>query len=77
MRAIGVSRISLTAASEATISAAAPSLTPEALPAVTVPPWRNDVGFSLASASIVVARGMFVLVDDHRIALALRDGDGR
>ena len=43
------------AASEATISAAAPSLTPDALPAVTVPPsLRNGVD-SFASASIVVS----------------------
>ena len=36
-RAIGVRPCARAAASEATISAAAPSLTPEALPAVTVP----------------------------------------
>ena len=36
--------------------AAAPSLTPEALPAVTVPSGRT-IGLSLASASMVVARG--------------------
>ena len=54
MRAIGVRPCFCAAASEATISAAAPSLTPEALPAVTVPPLRNGVG-SLASASSVVS----------------------
>ena len=34
--------------------AAAPSLTPEALPAVMVPGWRTN-GLSLASASAVVS----------------------
>ncbi len=34
----------------------APSLTPEALPAVTVPSGLT-IGFSLASASSVVSRG--------------------
>ena len=55
-RAMGVRPYFFTAASEARISAAAPSLTPEALPAVTEPPLRNGVG-SFASASMVVARG--------------------
>ena len=54
---MGVRPYFFTAASEATMSAAAPSLTPEALPAVTVPPsFLNGVG-SLASASSDVARG--------------------
>ena len=35
-------------------SAAAPSFTPEALPAVTTPPSKS--GFSLASASMVLSR---------------------
>ena len=43
-------------ASSASSSAAAPSLMPEALPAVTVPPGRTT-GFKVASVSIVVARG--------------------
>ena len=38
------------------ISAAAPSLTPDALPAVTVPSLRT-IGFSLASLSRLVRRG--------------------
>ena len=54
--------------------AAAPSLTPEALPAVTVPSGRT-IGFSLASASMRRRARMLVLVDDDRIALALRDLD--
>ena len=54
-RARGVRPCLFAAASEAMISAAAPSFTPEALPAVTVPPClRNGVG-SLASASSVVS----------------------
>ncbi len=51
---------------------AAPSLTPEALPAVTVPPLRNGVG-SFASASMRGGARMLVAVDDQRIALPLRD----
>jgi hypothetical protein len=47
------------------MSAAAPSLTPEALPAVTVPPLRNGVG-SLASASSVVSPRMLVALDQDR-----------
>ena len=73
MRAIGVRPYFLAAASEAMISAAAPSLTPDALPAVTVPPSRNGVG-SLASASTVVpARGCSSLATTTGVALALRD----
>ena len=41
MRASGVARALRPPSSEATISAAAPSLTPEALPAVTVPSGRT------------------------------------
>src|SRR3569623_118421 len=54
MRARGVSPCAFAAASDATMSAAAPSLTPEALPAVTVPGLRNGV-LSLASCSSVVS----------------------
>jgi hypothetical protein len=57
MRAMGVNPCFSTAAAEASSRAAAPSLTPLALPAVTVPPSRTK-GLSLASASAVVsARG--------------------
>ena len=45
------------ASSEAMISAAAPSLTPEALPAVTVPSLRNGVGSLASCSSVVSARG--------------------
>ncbi len=55
-RARGVRPCCLAAASDATISMAAPSLTPEALPAVIVPSGRTT-GFSLARLSMVVARG--------------------
>ena len=55
-RARGVRPLRLAASSEAMMIAAAPSLTPEALPAVTVPSART-MGLSLASASRVVARG--------------------
>ena len=56
IRASGVRPWRPTASSEATISAAAPSLTPDALPAVTEPPSRNGAR-SLPSASIEVSRG--------------------
>jgi len=55
-RASGFRPYFSSAASEATSSAAAPSFTPEALPAVTVPPLRKGVG-SFASFSSVVSRG--------------------
>ena len=42
------------ASADATTRAQAPSLTPEALPAVTLPPSRNGAG-SLARRSIVVS----------------------
>ncbi len=54
--------------------AAAPSLTPEALPAVTVPSART-IGFSLAERLEAGRARMLVPVDDDRIALALRDLD--
>ena len=54
MRARGIRPWALTAAALAMMSAAALSLTPLALPAVTVPFSRNGVG-SLASCSSVVA----------------------
>ena len=73
-RARGVRPLRFAASSMATISAAAPSLTPEALPAVTVPSGRT-IGFSLASASSAGLARMLVAVDDDRIALALRDLD--
>jgi hypothetical protein len=56
MRARGVSPCCRAAASEATRRAQAPSLTPEALPAVTVP-FGRVIGRSLASASMEVSRG--------------------
>ena len=40
-----------------TSSAAAPSLTPDALPAVTEPPWRNGVGKAASCSSVVSGRG--------------------
>ena len=55
-RALGFSPWRLTPAALASSNAQAPSLMPEAFPAVTVPPARNGVG-SLASASRLVARG--------------------
>jgi hypothetical protein len=59
----------LIAASEAISSAAEPSLTPEALPAVTVPPSRTT-GFSLARALQRRLARMLVAVDDRRAGLA-------
>ena len=55
-RAMGVSPWRLAAEAEARISPAAPSFTPAALPAVTVPPLRKGVS-RRESASIDVARG--------------------
>ena len=56
-RASGSSPYRSTAASEASSRAAAPSLMPDALPAVTLPPARK-AGLSAASDSaVVLARG--------------------
>ena len=50
----------------------APSLIPDALPAVTVPSLRT-IGFSFSRPSIVEFRArMFVCVENDRIAAALR-----
>jgi hypothetical protein len=56
IRASGVTPSRSTIEPLITSSAAAPSLTPDALPAVTVPGVRNGV-FSPASASSDVSRG--------------------
>ena len=57
MRASGAARIALAFAVDVTTSAAAPSLMPDALPAVTLPSFLN-AAFSAASFSAVVpARG--------------------
>src|SRR6266516_2210171 len=56
-RARGLSPWRLTAASDAMIIAAAPSLTPEALPAVTVPGLRNGVLSFARPSSVVSGRG--------------------
>ena len=53
----GVSPWRLAASSEAMISAAAPSFTPEALPAVTVPGSRNGVFRRSSISSVVSGRG--------------------
>jgi hypothetical protein len=55
-RARGVSPKRLTASAFASSNAQAPSLTPEELPAVTLPPGRNGVG-NFAKASRLVSRG--------------------
>ena len=56
-RARGVRPWRRAASSEATSSAQAPSFTPEALPAVTVPPSRNGVGSLASPSSVVWGRG--------------------
>ena len=71
IRARGVRPCRRAAASLATSSAQAPSLTPEALPAVTVPSGRT-IGASFASASARRRARMLVAVDDPRRALLLR-----
>ena len=53
IRARGVNPWAFTASASARISAAAPSFTPDALPAVTVPSARNGVA-NLANCSLVV-----------------------
>ena len=73
-RARGVRPLRFAASSVATIRAAAPSLTPEALPAVTVPSGRT-IGLQLGQRLDAGLARMLVAVDDDRIALALRDRD--
>ena len=68
-RAIGVRPWRFAPLPRRASSAQAPSLTPEALPAVTVPPSRNGAR-SLASCFEGGLRArMLVRVDDHRVAL--------
>ena len=56
--------------------AAAPSLTPGALPAVTVPSFLN-AGLRARSASIdSIGARRFVGIEQHRIAFALGNRDG-
>ena len=71
-RARGASPWRRAASSEATSSAQAPSLTPDALPAVTVPPSRNGVGSLASPSSVVCGARVLVAIDRYRIALALR-----
>ena len=74
MRASGLRPRLLASSAVISTSAAAPSLMPEALPAVTVPSLAK-AGRSLAIASSVAPwRGIFVLVDDD-VALAGLDRD--
>ena len=56
-RARGFRPYSFTAASEATMSAAAPSLTPDALPAVTELDGPNSAGNLASVSSVVSGRG--------------------
>jgi hypothetical protein len=67
MRARGVRPYCAAVASSASSSAQAPSFTPEALPAVTVPSGRTT-GFSLASASRLVSRGCSSCANHDRLA---------
>ena len=77
IRAIGVMFRAAARLADITTSAAAPSLTGGALPAVTVPSFLN-AGLSAASDStVVVAADGFVAIDDDRLALLLRHGDRR
>ena len=71
-RARGFRPCAFTASSLARMMAAAPSLTPEALPAVMVPGLRT-IGLSLARLSSVVSGAdVLVLVDDDRPGFAAR-----
>ena len=56
MRAIGVSPAFLAASADATTTAAAPSLMPDALPAVTVPFFSNRATSFCKISSVVSAR---------------------
>src|SRR5450830_1830339 len=75
IRARGVRPYCLTASALASSKAHAPSLTPEALPAVTVPSARTTP-LSFASASILVARGCSSLLT-VMASLFLWNHDGR
>ncbi len=78
MRAIGVRPCFFAAASEAMISAAAPSLTPEALPAVTVPPSaKSGLQLRRAPPCVVPARGCSSLSTTSGSPLRCGIGDGR
>ena len=66
IRARGFSPSSLAFSSDMISSAAAPSLSGQALPAVTVPPSLNT-GFSAASFSIVVPGARAVVLADDRL----------
>ena len=57
MRASGVSPSSLARVSLITTTAAAPSLSGQALPAVTLPPSRNTGASEESFSSVVPARG--------------------
>ena len=73
MRASGVRPSACARSAAITTSADAPSLTPGALPAVTVPSFLN-AGFSAASAcGGGVGADRLVAIDDERRALLLRD----
>ena len=74
-RARGVSPCRRAASSEATMSAQAPSLTPEALPAVTVPSARNGVGERRELLERRLGARMLVALHHQWRALALRDLD--
>ena len=77
MRARGVRPCAFTAASDAMIIAAAPSFTPDALPAVTVPGSRNGV-LSLARAfERRLGARMLVRVDHRPADLAARSRPAR
>ncbi len=72
-RAFGVRPYFFAASSEAMITAAAPSLMPEALPAVTVPSGF-DVGLQLGQRfERRVRPRMLILIDDDRRTLTLWD----
>mmetsp|Transcript_37268 Transcript_37268/g.76054 ORF Transcript_37268/g.76054 Transcript_37268/m.76054 type:complete len:220 (+) Transcript_37268:234-893(+) len=56
-RASGVKPLAVTASSLATTIAAAPSVMPDAVPAVTVPSFLNTVGSLPSDSAVVPARG--------------------
>ena len=75
IRAIGSRPCARAAASEATISAQAPSLIPEALPAVTVPPSRNGVGSAASLLERRLGARMLVPLDHAQLAALPRHRD--
>ena len=75
IRAIGASPSALAFSAAMTTNAAAPSLTPGALPAVTVPSFLKAARSPASASTLVSARTDSSCANDERRALLLRDLD--